>query len=217
MPVEIPESYRAYCTDRAVQTAVDHILESKTLDVPTDLEWDELSKFHRAVLSAHQVRCEFAIFLHELWDEIWMPAVSKSKGKLTPKKIAKIQDYYWWPKKIFDTYSIWKEKWFLRVFDVSSTMYALEIGVQIRNENGIRLMLHICNMNNKKYIKYITYELDFGDCWSPEEYEDDRGDVHDYVCSKHVPIVDRGSIDLDPLRSAAAAALDAVERHCRPD
>ena len=69
MPVQIPESYRAYCTDRAVRAAVDHIL-SESLDVPPDLEWDELPKFHQAVLSAHQVRCEYAIFLHEIWKPI---------------------------------------------------------------------------------------------------------------------------------------------------
>ena len=93
MPVQIPESYRAYRTDRAVRTAVDHILESKSLSVPADLEWDDLPKFHRAVLSAHQVRCEFAIFLHELWDEVWQPAVERSEMELTPYTVADTQEY----------------------------------------------------------------------------------------------------------------------------
>ena len=62
---QIPESYRAYCTNPAVRTAVDHILsKSNKLDVPSDIEWDELPKFHRAVLSAHQVRCEYAMYLN---------------------------------------------------------------------------------------------------------------------------------------------------------
>ena len=89
MPVQVPEIYRAYCTDRAVKTAVDHILEyKKTLGVPADLEWDDLPKFHKAVLSAHQVRCEFAIFLHELWNEIWQPAVERSEMEPAPYTVA---------------------------------------------------------------------------------------------------------------------------------
>ena len=60
MPFKIPESYLAYCTDRAVKLAVEHILEYETPGVPADLEWNDLPEFHRAVLSAHQVRCEFA-------------------------------------------------------------------------------------------------------------------------------------------------------------
>ena len=50
MPVQIPESYRAYCTSRAVKTAVDHILESKkTLGVPAN------PKFPRNIGSGSRV------------------------------------------------------------------------------------------------------------------------------------------------------------------
>ena len=85
---QIPESYRAYCTDRAVRTAVDHILgESDKLGVPSDIEWDELSKFHRAVLSAHQVRCEYANYLIDLWEHIWQPALDNCGFEVTPRTI----------------------------------------------------------------------------------------------------------------------------------
>ena len=211
MPVQIPESYRAYCTDRAVRTAVEHILGStKALDVPTDLEWDELPKFHKAVLSAHQVRCEFAVFLQELWNEIWKPAVDESKRKFTPKTVADTQEY--WQNYLLDTYSIWNEGWFARVFDIADTMYVLEIGVEVGYENRVRLTLNLWDRENEKY---ITNELDFGNCWLPEKIE--GTDVHDYVYSKreHAPIVDSGSICLDFLHKAAADALAAVERHCR--
>ena len=207
MPVQIPESYRTYCTDRKVQTAVDHILKSKTLRVPTDLEWDDLPKFHRAVLSAHQVRCEFAVFLHELWDEIWKPAVDRSKRKFIPKTIAETQQY--WDKRILNTYSIWEGRWFGRVFDIADTMYVLEIGAVVDNENRVRLTLHnLLHQENDEYI-----ELNFGDCWLPEEIEID-GVPCDYFYSKkeHAPTVDSGSIDLDPLHKAAADALAAINR-----
>ena len=45
MTFELPESYRAYCGDAAVRTAVSHILsaDSKTpLALPTDIEWKDL-------------------------------------------------------------------------------------------------------------------------------------------------------------------------------
>ena len=69
MSFELPESYRAYCSDAAVRAAVDHILSanSKTpLTLPADIEWKDLKAFHRAVLSAHQVRSEFAVSLIDL-------------------------------------------------------------------------------------------------------------------------------------------------------
>ena len=206
MPVQIPESYRAYCTDRAVRTAVDHILESKTLDVPAALEWDDLPKFHRAVLSAHQVRCEFATFLHDLWDAVWQPAVDRSERKLTPKTIAEAQDY---SGNSLNTYSVWEEGWFSRVFDIAGTM-SLEIGAHVDIENRARLALSLWDQKNEKY---ATNELGLGDCWISERIEDDDG-AHDYVYSKreHAPTVDSGSIDLDPLHKAAADALAAINQ-----
>ena len=205
MCVQIRESYRAYCTDSAVRTAVNHILrKSKTLDVPTDLGWDDLPKFHKAVLSAHQVRCEFAIFLHELWDAVWQPAVDQSERELTPKTVVETQRY--WKKYILDTYSIWDEGWFGRVF-VSDT-YVLEIGAIVNKENRVRLTLHLWDQENEEYLTNI----DCDDYWLPEKIEDGDG-VHGYFYSKweHAPIVDSGNIDLAPLHLAAAAALAAVE------
>ena len=53
MPFAMPESYRAYCTDAAVRTAVNHILSSqnpkKPLGLPADIEWKDVPAFHRAV------------------------------------------------------------------------------------------------------------------------------------------------------------------------
>ena len=53
--------------DAAVRSAVNHILDSKKLEVPADLEWDRLPDFHAAVLAAHQARCDYATALHGLW------------------------------------------------------------------------------------------------------------------------------------------------------
>ena len=78
MTFKVPDSYRAYCTDAAVKTAVDHILDSRSLSLPEDIEWKDLPAFHRAVLSAHQVRSEFAIFLIDVWNAVWKPMLEQS-------------------------------------------------------------------------------------------------------------------------------------------
>ena len=209
MPVQIPESYRAYCTDRAVQTAVDHILgATKTLGVPTELEWDDLPKFHKAVLSAHQVRCEYAIFLHELWNAVWQPAVDRINMEFIPKTVADTQR--WWEDYILDTYSIWNNGFFSHVFDIANREYVLDIGTYGDNENRVRLTLYLWDQENEKS---ITNELDLGD-WQPPE-DNDHDDGYVYSSTKLAPIVNDGCIDLAPLHEAAAAALAAVEHHCR--
>ena len=203
MLVQVPESYRAYCTDRAVKTAVDHILEyKKTLGVPADLEWDDLPKFHKAVLSAHQVRCEFAIFLHEVWDEIWKPSVDERKRELTPKTAADTQEY--WKNYILDTYSIWSERWFGRVFDITDTTYVLDIGAYVDDDKRVRLSLQLWDHENEKY---VTNELGLGD-WRPLE---DNDDGYVYSSRELAPIVNDGGIDLAPLHKAADDALAAIK------
>ena len=77
MAFKLPASYRAYCADPAVRTAVDHILESKSLSLPAYIKWSDLPAFHRMVLSAHQVRCEYAMFLIEFWDAVWGRSLRK--------------------------------------------------------------------------------------------------------------------------------------------
>ncbi len=114
---QIPESYRAYCTDPAVRTAVDHILENpKKLDVPLGIEWDELPKFHRAVLSAHQVRCEYAEYQLDLWKCIWQPALDNCGFEVTLRTIADTQESK--GQKSYTTYTIWEGGWFSRNFDI---------------------------------------------------------------------------------------------------
>ena len=98
MKFELPESYRAYCSDVAVRTAVDHILsaDSKTpLALPADIEWKDLPAFHRAVLSAHQVRCEFAVSLIEHWDAVWQALLDKweFQSNLVPKTVAAAEEW----------------------------------------------------------------------------------------------------------------------------
>lgn len=100
MPFELPESYRAYCTDVAVRAAVDHILTSSDrrsgLALPPDIEWKDLPAFHRAVLSSHQVRCEYAVHLIRLWDFVWQSALDNCDlgERLTPWTVSDAEEWH---------------------------------------------------------------------------------------------------------------------------
>ena len=209
MPFKIPESYLAYCTDRAVKLAVEHILESETPGVPADLEWNDLPEFHRAVLSAHQVQCECAIFLHELWNEVWQPALEGDDldGVFELWKISDVED---WLDQKLDMYTIWEEKWFGRIFDITGTNFQLALGTSADTES-VRLSFNLWDKVNKED---YTIQLELDNHWLRSDI-DDEGFA--YSSKKLAPIVDDGNIDLAPLREAAADALAAVERFCRPD
>ena len=199
---QIPESYRAYCTDPAVRTAVDHILDkSDKLGVPSDIAWDELPKFHRAVLSAHQVRCEYAEYLIDLWKCIWQPALDNCGFEVTSRTIADTENW----AEALDTYSVWsKYDAFVRVFDIGDDGNSpLALGIGTKSDGRIRL--NLCFWNEPRYVHRMA-ELDLGNGWG--EVEED-----DYVYT-HIglaPIGDDGTVDLAPLRTAAADALAAVQ------
>ena len=200
MPIQVPESYRTYCADRAVQTAVEHILNQR-LRVPADLEWNHLPDFHRAVLSAHQVRCEFAIFLHELWNAAWQPAVN-GRG-FTSKTVADSQK--WVGKDNLDTYSIWTDGGFAHAYNIASTSYEFSIGTFAGIER-VQLSLYLWDGENAP-----TSELGLDECWPNID--------DDYIAwsSKELaPIVD-GGIEVDRLAKAAEQALTAIEQFCQPD
>ena len=212
MPFRIPESYHAYRTDAAVRTAVDHILDSKPLRVPADLEWCKLPEFHRAVLSAHQVRCEFAIFLHELWDAIWRPALEEC-DLVREFELQKVTDAESWIGEKFDTYAIWKSGLgggLGGVLGIPDTRYDLNLGTSADLER-VKLSFYLCDRENNEE---LTTTLDLGNHWPHEDIDDNSYAWSSEALAK---IAANGDIDLAPLRQAAADALAAVERFRQPD
>ena len=109
MPFAMPESYRAYYTDTAVRTAVDHILASTgkgALRLPSDIDWEDLPAFHRAVLSAHQVRSEFSVFLIDLWNAVWQRALAEC-GFHSGRVDWTVSQTEEWSAAQLDTHSVW--------------------------------------------------------------------------------------------------------------
>ena len=203
MSFELPESYRAYCGDIAVRTAVDHILSANSkapLALPDNIEWQDVPAFHRAVLSAHQVQCEFAVCLIDVWDAVWQHALDKweFQSSLVPKTVSAAEK--WWPQKL-DTNTVWIEGHFFRLFNTGIGRFKLGLGASIDIER-VRLSLSLYGEDELNH----TTGLDLSDAWPKQVLEDEIA----WTGKDLAPIQDDGTIDLDPARKAAEGALVAV-------
>ena len=208
MQFELPESYRAYCSDTAVRTAVDHILSADSkapLTLPADIEWQDLPAFHRAVLSAHQVRCEFAVLLIDLWDAVWQHALDRWKfgGELEPQTVDYMQD---WNGTKLDTDTLWEGRWFGRGLDIGDRGFLLAPGIVVDIEQ-IRLSLSLYGKDDSDH----TTGFDFGAGWPKQDIEDGTA----WTRKDLAPIRDDGTIDIDSVHKAAEDALAAVGAHVR--
>ena len=199
----LPPSYRAYCEDRAVQSAVDHILNAKKLEVPPSLEWDSLPDFHAAVLSAHQVRCDFATALHGLWKEVWQHTLQDCgfADSLEPRSLHEQQGPFAHP---CHTYSLWEDRPLERVYDACDHMIGL--GVSVGTEQAWLTIWLLDGASND-----LTASLALGDDWVSEL--DEEGYI--YSCDKLARFANDGcGIPLDPLNRAARRALQEIGRCC---
>ena len=204
MPFTMPESYRAYCTDATVRTAVEYVLSSqnpkKPLGLPADIDWKDLPAFHRAVLSAHLVRCEYSVLLIDLWDALWQPSLNtcEFRTKLEPWSVAVTER--WWNGKL-DTNTLWDESWFVRGFDIANTNFQIVPGV-LAGVEEVRLSFCLWDQDGRDHTTGHT----FGDDWPEQEIEDSSA----WTSEQLAPIQDNGIIDLDPLHRAVGDALAAV-------
>lgn len=199
----LPESYRAYCEDDGVRPAVDHILESKSLSLYAGIKWKHLPAFHRAVLSANQVRCEYAIFQIEFWDAVWKQARKESDLGEALKALPVAESEKVWDQKL-DTNTVWEKWWFYRCYKFTTTGSSFYAGTMVARKY---VMLAIGYYDADDVQR--TTELELGDKW-PEDDIDEYGFA--YTRKKLAPIQD-GGIDLAPLRKAADDALAAIKAH----
>ena len=208
MPFAMPESYRVYCTDTVVRTAVEHILASTdkkgALNLPCDIDWEDLPAFHRAVLSAHQVRSEFSIFLIDHWNAIWQRALAECGFNSGRDDWTVSQAEEWCAAKL-DTHSVWDNGWFSRVFGIGGGNLQLGLAVVHVLPEGVKLGLSLWGADDTDH----TTGTNFGDGW--REHEIEEGWIH--TGEDLAPIQDDGTIDLDPLHKAAADALAAIADH----
>ena len=208
MPFAMPESYRAYYTDTAVRTAVDHILASTgkwALRLPSDIDWEDLPAFHRAVLSAHQVRSEFSVFLIDLWNAVWQRALAEC-GFHSGRVDWTVSQTEEWSAAQLDTHSVWDNGWFGRVFAIGGGNLQFGLAVHVLPE-GAKLGLSFWGADDTDH----TTRTNFGEGW--REHEIEEGWI--YAGEDLAPIRDDGTIDLEPLHKAAADALAAIGNHAQ--
>ncbi len=209
MQFPLPDSYRSYCTDTAVRMAVDHILASTdkkgALSLPSDIDWEDLAAYHKAVLSAHQVRSEFSVFLIDLWNAVWQRAFIECgfDGGRDDWTVSQAEE---WAGAKLDTHSVWDNGWFNRVFGIGGGNLQLGLAVLHDPPEGVKLGLCLRGVDNTDR----TTEHDFGDQWAEP---DEEGWI--YSGEDLARIQDDGTIDLAPLHEAAADALAAIGDHCR--
>ena len=205
MVFTLPESYAAYATQKEVRTAVDHILDSRSLEVPPDLDWDQLPDFHAAVLAAHQVRCEYASAIQRLWNDTWRATLCLPGLELETCTIASTREYAGESNTAFNTARIWDGEEFYRHFLMRG--YRIALGVEL-NSKEARLWFWLGDESEKNntgnLLKHKSY-------WHTKVAEDD--DLYGYSNEGLAPI-SGGNVETDQLKAAAEEALTAV-RHIR--
>ena len=84
--------------------------------IPKGMDWTDLPAYHRAVLSAHQVRAEYSLFLIDLWQEIWQSALDESSlyDSLEEQSVQKTEKS---GNQQLETFSVWEYEEFYRFFE----------------------------------------------------------------------------------------------------
>ncbi len=202
MPFALPDSYASYVADPAVRTAVEHILDSRSLKVPDELDWDRLPDFHAAVLAAHQVRCDYASALQGLWDAVWQRAIDET-GIGEGLQAWSIADTAGWFGVRFDAEFLFRENVFARVYTKGD--FHIDLGVSLGPGLDLRethLTFWFGDENNKD----LAAELLPRDEW--DSLDPDAG--YGYWSRRGLARMDAGEVPLERLNAAAARALSAI-------
>ena len=197
MSFALPESYASYVADPAVRTAVDHILGSKSLEVPETLDWDQLPDFHAAVLAAHQVRCEYVAALQDLWDAVWGKAIHEA-GIGEDLEAWSIAETARWYGLGFDAISLFRDGVFGRAYTKGESIVGLGVNLDVRD---VWLCLWFWNEDNGD----LALDLLPSDDWNSELDE-----TYGYWSKTGLARIDAGGVPLERLNAAAARALAAI-------
>lgn len=200
MSFALPESYASYVAEPAVRTAVDHILDSKSLEVPEGLDWDRLQDFHAAVLAAHQVRCDYASAVQGLWDAVWGKAIDEAG---TGKDLAawSIADTVGWYGVGFDAISLWQAWVFARAYTRRDSRIGL--GVSLNFHEAQLTLLFESEADDKD----LAAGLPLKDDWNPEQNETEG---YGYWSRTGLAPIGDGEVPLERLKVAAAGVLAAI-------
>ena len=198
MHFSLPESFAAYVSQRDVKAAVDHILDSKSLEVPADLGWEHLPDFHAAVLAAYQVRSDYATSLHQIWNEVWQPVLDSSDIEIQALSIVEAQE---WGNVHVDTENVWRNEELYRYFRKNGSLIILGVGL---DSNEARLYLWFGDEQGENS-KAEKLSLPASDWYLEEEGSEEWG-----YTSKGLAPIRNGCVELDRLRAAAKRAVTKI-------
>ena len=204
----IPPSYVEYATNPKVRTAVDHILSKCNPEPPSCLAWTELPAYYRAVLSAHQVRCEFDELMHSLWEKIWRPAWNQNDFGENRAELNLVEAQKWHGQSLAPN-TVWQEGWLGGTFTVQSAGAVYEVGVGIRIDFHSRIQLSLDVYGPEDGITRDL--LPDSPSW-PEEYFDGN-------CAwtpEDLLTIDKTEVEIAPLQEAAAQAIDSIRVYLQP-
>jgi len=141
--ISIPQSVQDYMHQPSVRSAVDYLLEGGTADLPQGLErWEEVRAFHRAYLSACQVRAEHALFLMDLWEAVWGHALAQAPIRL--RSLTPAEQYDTTDETPVSPDDIWDNEFaFCRVFETNNRQTRCVGGVICWHDNGLILYLYV--------------------------------------------------------------------------
>lgn len=196
MPLCLPESYASYVAEPAVQTAVDHILGSKSLEIPEGLDWGQLPDFHAAVLAAHQVRCDYASAVQGLWDTVWQRAIDEA-GIGKDLEAWSISDTATWYGLRFDAESLFWNDVFARTYTREISYIGLGVSLDLHEA---RLIFWFGTENNDDLA---------ADHWPQDGWDAEIWD-HGYRSQKGLARIEEGCVPLKRLKAAAACALAVI-------
>lgn len=198
---KIPDSVHAYLNDNAVQTAVDHLIDKKPSYLPEKLVWTEVPDYYRAFLSAQQVRVEFVLMFHELWDVVWKPVIGSSPkfSNMIPLIPSELADGDWINMSLESIWNVYG--CMTQAFRDGDKNYGFSIGFRDNYKTGLHLSLYAWDDSDKDL---FGSKLDRR--WNTEL--DEEG--WKFTQPNLVDISSR-SIDLSELIQAAKMAIGSLE------
>lgn len=200
MTFRLPESYASYITDLTIRTAVDHLLDEKE-PIPSDMEWHELNDLQKSEFAAFQVRCDYAVFLHDVWQSVWSGVCDRISSKIRLNRLSigdshnHLLKHYGRKQVEYRPRGLWNSQEFAQIFDLGTTGKVIEMWVVTYNHDQVQLSVVLLDQVGND----ITNDLKLGTDWTDEEIDDG------YVYTKSgLAFFDENSIELGPLIEAAA-------------
>ncbi|WP_143535160.1 hypothetical protein [Roseivivax jejudonensis] len=186
----LPESLELYLGSKRTQTAVDTLLGTKP-NPPGDFDWKKMDFYYSAVLSAHQVRCEYAKLLSRTFREIWSCDLIESRFR----QLSVVDS-------MLSVETVWTERQLSMLFGENGCHpeYTLEFSVYAWPDEGIRIYASLVHSSKptRELLKLPrdNWTFEDGELWTHKG-------AHPFGAGKAVPI--------NELKQKASVAIEVAK------